>query len=775
MSNPDTTPVLVAAGEITDRPESAETALEPLALMEQALRRADAEGGGGWLEKVESLDLVGLVTWRYKNPVASLCERLHINPARKVNASMGGETPIRLIHEAAVRIAKGELRTAAVVGGEAMNSLNRARKERAKLPWTPMAAKEEAVRFAGDRIEISPISKLLGVTDPAQMYPLYEMATQYAWGQKPAQGSAESAALWSQYANIAAENPYAWIRSAPSAKDIEEPRKDNRMINWPYTKFMVANPAVNQAAAIIITNLTTALASGVPAEKIVYIWGGAAAAEPDNFLLRDAYDHSTAQAAVLAKAVEIGGGKASRFDRVELYSCFPVIPKMALRELALDAASRPPTVAGGLTFFGGPLNNYMSHAAGAMLRTLQANPQSMGLLYGQGGFVTKHHALIVSHMAPPTPIALNYSVQSAAEAARGPIPPLVENYHGPASVETYTVLYNREGEPTQGIVILRTAAGARTMARVPRDDAQTLSILTSPDASAIGTEGFVHTDVFGKPAWQAGAQTTPRDSAYRFTRVERDGAITIITINRPESLNALHPDANAELAKIFDEFAADPEQWVAIITGAGDRAFSSGNDLKYTAAAMARGESIEVPVSGFAGLTARFDLTKPVIAAVNGVAMGGGFEIALACDLIIAAESAVFALPEPKVGLAALAGGLHRLPRQIGLKRAMGMILTARRVSAAEGKELGFVNDVVPPQQLLETAKRWAKQILECSPMSIRASKQMVHQGLDEPSLAAAYQNQMNYHATKALFKSADVIEGPTAFAQKRPPQWKGK
>ena len=260
-------------------------------------------------------------------------------------------------------------------------------------------------------------------------------------------------------------------------------------------------------------------------------------------------------------------------------------------------------------------------------------------------------------------------------------------------------------------------------------------------------------------------------SEFQFCKVEREGRLTIVTMNRPEVMNALHPPANFELEKAFDAFAQDPEQWVAIITGAGDKAFSAGNDLKYQAA----GNPITIPPSGFAGLTARFNLNKPVIAAVNGLAMGGGFEIALACDLIVAAETAMFALPEPRVGLAALAGGLHRLPREIGMKKALGMILTGRRVGAAEGQTLGFVNEVAKPGEALTAAKKWAGQILECSPMSIRASKETVYQGLAEPSLQAAIENQRKYEAIRAMFRSEDLIEGPMSFAQKRPPQWKGR
>ena len=253
-----------------------------------------------------------------------------------------------------------------------------------------------------------------------------------------------------------------------------------------------------------------------------------------------------------------------------------------------------------------------------------------------------------------------------------------------------------------------------------------------------------------------------------FCSVEKEGRLTIVTIQRPEVMNSLHPPANAELAEVFDDFANDPEQWVAIITGAGDRAFSAGNDLKY----QATGGKMFSPASGFAGLTSRFDCSKPIIAAVNGIAMGGGFEIALACDLIIAAENAIFALPEPRVGLAALAGGIHRLPREIGMKQAMGMLLTGRRVPAAEGKALGFVNDVVPQGEALNAAKAWAGLILECAPLSVRGSKQAAMQGMAAASLEAAIKGQ--YEQIQTMYGSADFVEGPKAFSEKRQPNWSG-
>lgn len=253
-----------------------------------------------------------------------------------------------------------------------------------------------------------------------------------------------------------------------------------------------------------------------------------------------------------------------------------------------------------------------------------------------------------------------------------------------------------------------------------------------------------------------------------FCKVDQKDHIFTVTINRPERLNALHPPANAELGEVFDAFAADDDMWVAIITGEG-RGFSAGNDLRHQAEG---GERVATP-RGFGGLTSRFDLTKPVVAAVNGVSMGGGFEIALACDLIIASDRAVFALPEPKVGLAALAGGLQRLPRQIGVKRALGMILTGRHVSPQEGLELGFVNAVVPHEQLMEETHRWVSMILECAPLSIRASKDVVYQSLSMDSLEGSM--RAPYDSVRQLSSSEDFVEGPRAFSEKRPPNWQGR
>ncbi len=258
--------------------------------------------------------------------------------------------------------------------------------------------------------------------------------------------------------------------------------------------------------------------------------------------------------------------------------------------------------------------------------------------------------------------------------------------------------------------------------------------------------------------------------AFRHCRVDRDGAILTITIDRPEVLNALNPDAHFELARAFDQYAADPELRAAIVTGAGDRAFCVGTDLK----ALAATGRDEYPPGGFAGITKRFDLWKPVIAAVNGLCLGGGVEILAACDLAIAAEHAEFALPEPLVGLAALGGGaLQRLARQMPMKEAMWLVLTAKRISAAEARRVGLINEVVPRGQALERARELAQGMLACAPLALEASKQVMLQSVAEPDLEAAMKK--SYPAAQRMLASDDAREGPRAFAEKRKPRWQAR
>lgn len=252
--------------------------------------------------------------------------------------------------------------------------------------------------------------------------------------------------------------------------------------------------------------------------------------------------------------------------------------------------------------------------------------------------------------------------------------------------------------------------------------------------------------------------------------------ILTVTINRPEVMNALNPDTHAEMADAFDRYERDTELWVAIITGAGDKAFCAGGDISVMANAKTD-DDYKVPDSGYGGLTNRYSCDKPIIAAVNGFAMGGGFEIALACDLVVATEHASFGLPEPKIGTAAVAGGMHRLVRDIGLKPAMELLLTARTIDADEAMRLGLINKVVPAEKLIEAAHDFANDILKCAPLAVQTTKHCALQGQRYASTEEAQQAQHagEFSVMDKMMQSADVQEGMQAFMEKRKPVWRGE
>ena len=248
-----------------------------------------------------------------------------------------------------------------------------------------------------------------------------------------------------------------------------------------------------------------------------------------------------------------------------------------------------------------------------------------------------------------------------------------------------------------------------------------------------------------------------------------------ITINRPEVRNALHPAAYYEFSQVCDRVEADDDIWLAVLTGSGDQAFSAGRDLKRLAVTSHDENERRLDDELMAKtrrLTDRFDFAKPIIARLNGSAFGGGLELALACDIIVAVDHARLGLPEARRGLIAMAGGVHRLPRQIPLKIAMGHLLTGRSMSAQRAYELGLVNEVVPSGQLDAAVQSWVDDILACAPLAVRATKQCVLQGLMHP-LPEAMQQEYQWELRRQ--QSEDALEGPRAFAEKRKPVWRGR
>ena len=492
------TPVIVGVGEVVDRPESVDHAKEPLILMAEALRRASEDSGAPILRELESLDVVNSTSWGYANLPQQLSRVLGISPKRQEDAEIGGDTPVRYIHDAAVRVAQGELECAAICGAESAQSVFDAEKAKQRLPWSEGSPKPSKPKREGI---IHPLALRFGLDRPLTVYPLYEYATRASWRQNFAEAQAETADIYSQFSGIARENVYAWDRHFYTPSDILTPSSENRLVSGPYTKRMVANPKVNQGAAVIVTSLAKAKAIGITEEHLVYVWGGAAACEHADFVSRSQYQRSIAMETALKAGQELCAANNRELELVELYSCFPCIPKMARRNVDWTLC-KSATVTGGLSFFGGPYNNYMTHAAAAMTRELRRRKQHVGLLYGLGGFATKHHSLILASTPPVAEVRPGYLLTAAGGHFSGEAPRIDESFVGDARLETYTVLYDREGTADRAVVFARTSDQSRVLAQVDRSNARTLDLLTSSAASMVGQVGRISLNADRTLDWQ---------------------------------------------------------------------------------------------------------------------------------------------------------------------------------------------------------------------------------------------------------------------------------
>lgn len=490
-TDPERIPVIVGQGQVNDR----DNRWDSLELMIEAVKAADADAGGGWIARADSVATVAQIAFPSLGDCArGLADHFGIAPDRVEQTPYPtGESPVQLLHEAANRIGAGEIQVAIIGGAEAL----RTAAERARAAT---GEQRDALRDVAATAKPS-LLKRHGLFAPTDLYPIYENATRAAWGQTLVEAQAESGTIWAGMSAVAEANPTAWIRKSQTAEAITSPETDNRPIAFPYQKRMVANSSVNQGAAFIVTNLAAARAAGVPEDRIVHVGMGAAAHEENSILKRDSYADAKGMKVTIEETLRRNALTVDDIDHVELYSCFPCVPKMARRILDWPV-ERPITAFGGLTFGGGPIGNYMSHAIGSMVDKLRGNGGT-AFLFANGGYATHFHAIVLSKdPLPDASFPHGYDCNPQAQALRGPVPPVDETYEGPATIESYTVFYNRDGRVRMGSIIARTAGGARTLAHVPAADTETIAFLTDGNVEPVGAAGRVVAGANELSEWQ---------------------------------------------------------------------------------------------------------------------------------------------------------------------------------------------------------------------------------------------------------------------------------
>lgn len=459
---PPETPVLVGAGQVVRRDEPS-PGEEPVELMTQALRAAAHDAGSDLLARASGLVVVDPLTWRYRDPVTLVADRLRIAPRHRVRTTIGGQLPQQLVGWAAERIACGEHDMVLICGAEAGRSVRAAERAGMAPPWPRQSPRvPEPERFGDDRDPIAAEERAVGLARPLDYYPLFENALRRAAGRTIAAHTAHIAQLWSRFSRVAETNPYAWSRAAVSAARITRVEPGNRMVNFPYRKLMNANPLVDMAAALIVCSAGVARAAGVASDRWVFPW--AAAESNEHWYVGHRWDlaASPAIAANGRTALSATGVGIDEVRYVDVYSCFPSAVQVAASALGLpdDDPARPLTLTGGLTFAGGPGSNYVSHSLATLVKLLRADPEALGLVTGNGWFLTKH-TLGLYGGAPPPRRFRRLQPQSGVDAL--PRRQVAVGVDGPAVLETYTVLHV-PGAPPRAICAVLLPDGRRQWA-----------------------------------------------------------------------------------------------------------------------------------------------------------------------------------------------------------------------------------------------------------------------------------------------------------------------
>jgi acetyl-CoA C-acetyltransferase len=482
------TPVLVGYGQVNQREE--DPAVTPIDLMERAARAA---ADPRVLEAVDSVRIVNLLSWRYRDPGLLLAQRIRAPHSDSRYTSVGGNVPQSLVNQACLDIAQGRVDTVLIAGAEAWRTRTKSRAAGGTLEWPKQDESVPAPQGADDKFEMAgPVEIKIHLDRPAYVYPMFEQALKIAAGETSDAHRRRIGELWARFSAVAADNPHAWSRNPVSAQEIWQPGPGNRMISWPYTKLMNSNNMVDQGAALILTSAEKATHLQIPTDRWVFPYAGTDA--HDTYLIgeRAEFDRSPAIRIAGRRALELAGTSIDDVDLVDLYSCFPSAVQVAANELGLplDDPQRPLTVTGGLTFAGGPWNNYVSHSIATMAERLVSAPGTVGLITANGGYLTKH-SFGVYGTQPPARDFRWEDVQPIVDAE--PTRFAEEDWAGVGTVETWTTPFTRDGAPEKTFLAVRTPEDTCALAVIAdagearasiREDIAGAKVRVQPDGTA---------------------------------------------------------------------------------------------------------------------------------------------------------------------------------------------------------------------------------------------------------------------------------------------------
>ena len=473
MAQPESTPVLAGVAQLSQRIASPEAAREPLALMiEAASAAAENAEAPSLLAQANSICVIRGM-WPYENPAAAIAEAVGNPHAETCISRWGGNSVQSALTTLALEIARGEKEVAIILGAECGATQARAARQGLDLRWSKAPGVPD--RVFGEELRMRHRAEARrGLLQPIQIYPLFENAIRHARGEALEAHLRRISELWAGFSQVAAENPNAWMREPKSAEEIREPSAVNRPVSFPYPKFMNSNSNVDQAAALILVSVAAARRLGVPERQWVYPWAATEGHDTYAVSHRDNLHSSPGIRIAGRRCLELAGVDVQDLGAVDVYSCFPSAVQVAATELGLDA-NAPLTVTGGLTFGGGPLNNYSMHAIAQMAEVLRQRPDKPGLVTGNGGFLTKH-AIGVYGMTPP-PAGFRTAMPQA-EIDATPTRELAEAFTGRVQVESYTAMYEGEA-PTTGFFACRTDDGRRAWGVT--EDAETLRAMVSEE------------------------------------------------------------------------------------------------------------------------------------------------------------------------------------------------------------------------------------------------------------------------------------------------------